>query len=143
MKAHILLADFAQADGQGKIGALGLGWSVTGTPTPPQAVIVLLRVGWTEANRPHKLEVSLLTADGENAVMAPGPFNEQPLKVEATFEVGRPVGIPEGSDIDHNLAVGIGAGLPLEAGRRYEWRLSIDGTHDESWSAPFFVRPSS
>ena len=140
MKAHLLLADFAQSDGQGKIGALGLGWSTTGVPTPPHAVIVLLRVGWTETNRPHSLELSLLTADGADAVSAPGPLGEQPLKIEASFEAGRPVGLPEGSEIDHNLAVSVGGGLPLEPGRRYEWRLTINGEHREEWSAPFFVR---
>lgn len=142
MRAHLLLADFAQADGQGKIGALGLGWSVTSTPTPPQAVIVLLRVGWTETNRDHALELELLAADGAHAVVVPGPVGEQPLKIEATFQVGRPVGIPEGSEIDHNLSINISAGLPLLPNRRYEWRLKIDGDHREEWTAGFFVRPS-
>ncbi len=140
MKAHLLLADAAQSDGQGKIGALGLGWTVTGTPTPPQAVVILLRVGWNETNRRHNFQLSLLTADGEDAVTAPGPLGEQPLRVEAEFEAGRPVGIPEGSDIEHNIAINVGAGLPLEQGRRYEWRLHIDGETREEWVAPFFVR---
>lgn len=139
MKAHVLLADFAQSDGAGKIGALGLGWTTTVTPTPPQAVIVLLRVGWTETNRPHELELSLLTEDGKHAVMAPGPLGEVPLQVQATVEVGRPVGIPEGSDVDHNFAINLPPGLPLQPGR-HEWRLTIDGKHDEAWTAPFFVR---
>lgn len=108
---------------------------------PAHAVIVLLRVGWTETNRRHKLELSLLTADGHHAVTAPTPFGDQPLKIEAEFEVGRPAGIPEGSDVDHNLAINLGAGLPLEAGRRYEWRLTIGGDVEGSWSVPFFVRP--
>lgn len=144
MKAHVLLADFAQADGgSGKVSALGLGWTVTSTPTPPQAVVILLRVGWNETNRPHELELTLLTADGEHAVVAPGPFGDQPLVIEATFEVGRPAGIPEGSDIDHDFALNLSAGLPLEAGARYEWRLRIDDHHEESWTAPFQVRSGS
>ena len=141
MKANLILADFAQADGTGKIGALGIGWSTTTTPTPPHAVVVLLKVGWNETNRPHKLELTLLTADGHQAVMTPGLVGPHPLSVEATFEVGRPVDIPEGSDIDHNLAINVGAGLSLEPNTRYEWRLTIDSVHREEWIAPFFVRP--
>jgi hypothetical protein len=63
-----------------------------------------------------------------------------PLQVQATVEVGRPAGIPEGSDVDHNIAINLAAGLPLQPGR-HAWRLSVNGTHDEAWSAPFFVRP--
>lgn len=141
MKAHLLLADAAQSDGQGKVSALGLGWSVTSTPTPPQAVVILLRVGWNETNQQHRLVLSLLTADGEDAVMAPGPLGDQPLRVEALFEVGRPPGLPTGSDIEHNVAFSVGPGLLLPAGRRYEWRLEIDGQQTEEWTAPFYVRP--
>lgn len=139
MRAHVLLADFAQVDPSGKVGVLGLGWSITATPTPPHAVIVLLKVGWTETNKPHQLQLSLLTADGQHAVSAPTPFGEQPLKVEGTFEVGRPAGLPEGSEVEHNFAINIGAGIPLTSSR-YEWRLTIDGVEKEDWTAPFFVR---
>ncbi len=141
MRAHVLLADFAQADpSSGKVGALGLGWSVTTTPTPQHAVIVMLKVGWTETNKPHQLQLSLLTADGQHAVSAPTPFGEQPLKVEATVEVGRPAGLPEGSEVEHNFAINIGPGIPLTPGR-YEWRLTIDGDEHLDWFASFFVRP--
>lgn len=142
MRAHVLLADFAQPDSSGKMGALGLGWSITTTPTPPHAVIVLLKVGWTETNKPHQLQLSLLTADGQHAVVAPTPFGDQPLTVEAKIEVGRPAGLPEGSAVEHNFAINLGAGIPLAAASRYEWRLTIDGKENEEWAAPFFVRPS-
>jgi uncharacterized protein DUF6941 len=103
--------------------------------------VILLRVGWNETNRRHNFRLSLLTADGEDAVTAPGPLGDQPLRVEAEFEVGRPVGILEGSDIEPNVAINVGAGLPLEPGRRYEWRLHVDGEMREEWVAPFYVRP--
>jgi hypothetical protein len=86
------------------------------------------------------MTLSLLTADGHHAVTAPTPFGEQPLKVEATFEVGRPAGLPEGSEVEHNFAISLG-GLPLAPGR-YEWRLTIDGVENDAWSASFFVRPT-
>lgn len=139
MEAHVLLADFAQSDNSGKVNALGLGWSVTVTPTPHHAVVVALRVGWDEATEKHHLALCLLTADGNSAVEIPTPFGLQPLVVEIDVEVGRPPGLQRGSSIDHWLAVNIGAGLPLPPGR-YEWRLQIDQDQRDEWRADFTVR---
>lgn len=139
MEAHVLLADFAQTDASGKVNALGLGWSVTTSPTPAQSVVVMFRVGWDETNDKHKFVLSLLNADGHHAVSAPGPFGTQPLQVEGEFEVGRPPGLPKGSSVDHALAVNVGPGLPLAPGR-YEWRLKIDDREQETWTAAFAVR---
>jgi len=41
--------------------------------------------------------------------------------------------------IDQTFAVNLGP-MPLPPGQMYEWRLEIDGHHDENWSAVFFVR---
>lgn len=136
MEAHVLLADFAQSDSSGKVNALGLGWSVTTTPTPNHAVVVILRVGWDETNINHHLALRLLTADGLNAVEVPTPFGSQPLTVEIDVEVGRPPGLAHGSSIDYSLAINIGPGLPLVPGR-YEWRLQIGGNE---WRAAFTVQ---
>lgn len=141
MEAHVLLADFAQSDSSGKVNALGLGWSVTRTPTPSHAVVVHLRVGWDETNVSHHLTLRLLTADGSNAVEVPTPFGSQPLMVEVDIEVGRPAGFARGSSIDHSLAINVGAGLPLAPGR-YEWRLQIDDEPREEWRVAFTVQPA-
>lgn len=138
MEAHVLLADFAQTDPSGKVHALGMGWSLTRSPTPPMAVIVMVKIGWNETNHPHHMTLSLLTADGEHAVTVPGPVGQVPLQVQGEFEVGRPAGIPEGSTIDHALAVNIAQPLPLEPGR-YEWRLTIDDHEEDIWRAAFVV----
>lgn len=140
MEAHVLLADFAQTDPNGKVNALGIGWSLTPSPIPHMAVIVIIKVAWTETNRPHRMTLSLLTADGTHAVMVPGPVGQIPLQIQAEFEVGRPPGLPEGSTIDHALAVNMSA-LPLEPGR-YEWRLVIDDHDEDSWRAAFVVSQS-
>lgn len=142
MEAHVLLADFAQTDPTGKVHALGMGWSLTQSPTPPMAVIVIVKVGWDETNRPHHMALSLVTADGEHAVTVPGPMGEVPLEVQGEFQVGRPAGLPEGSTIDHALAVNITQALLLEAGR-YEWRLMIDDHEEGSWRAAFVVNQKS
>jgi hypothetical protein len=141
VEAHVLLADFAQSEPSGKVNALGLGWSMTGTPTPHHCVVVLLKVGWDEANQPHHLTLQLLTADGAHAVEVPSPFGQQPLQVEVDFEVGRPAGLLRGSTIDHAVAINVAPGLPLDPGR-YEWRMQIDTDERDEWRAPFTVRAS-
>jgi hypothetical protein len=136
--AHVLLADFAQTDGSGKVTAIGLGWSVISTPTPHHAVVVMLRVRWDEANMKHRLQLRLLTPADENTVTVPTPSGPQPLGVEAEFEVGRPENLPAGSTIDHAFAINIGPGIALEPGR-YEWRLQIGDREEDWWRAPFSV----
>ena len=85
------------------------------------------------------MSLDLLTADGLHAVQVPSPVGAQPLRVEVDFEVGRPLGTPIGSSIDHSLAINVGQGLPLAPGR-YEWRMEIDGDQREEWRAAFTVR---
>ncbi|MGH3548406.1 MAG: DUF6941 family protein [Pseudonocardiaceae bacterium] len=138
MEAHVLLADFAQTDMSGKVNALGLGWSVTQTPTSNMTVVVMVKVGWNETNQKHRLSLNLLTADGQHAVNVPTPLGIQPLQVEGEFEAGRPAGLPEGSTVDHAIAVNVGPGLALTPGR-YEWRLKIDNDEEVTWRAAFVV----
>ncbi len=138
MEAQILLADAAQAAPDGKIHALGLGWSTTMTPLPPMAVVVFIKVPWDVSNDMHKAVVQLVNTDGD-PVQVPGPLGLQPLRVEADFETGRPPGLPKGTPIDLPLTFGLGGGIPLPPGR-YVWELSIDGTTKEGWRAGFVVR---
>ncbi|MFT4299669.1 MAG: hypothetical protein QM597_08550 [Aeromicrobium sp.] len=143
MKAHLLLADHAQQESGGKVHALGLGWTTTRTPTPPQAVVVLLRVPWNETNTRHRLTLSLVDTDGRPVIVGQGPQGRpQPLQIQHEFEVGRPVGVPAGFEIEYSLTTQLGPGMPLEAGKVYEWRLDINGVHEDTWRTTFFVRPS-
>jgi hypothetical protein len=138
MEAHILLADSAAHDQQnGKIHALGLGWSKTTTPLPPQAIILLIKVPWTQANEQHQLEIELVDADG-HPVTVPGQLGEQPVKIGGSFETGRPAGIPSGTPLDVALTFNIGQGMPLAPGR-YTWVLTINGEKREDWSTSFLV----
>jgi hypothetical protein len=77
MGAIILLADAAHASPDGKVHALGLGWSTTVTPLPPQAVVVLIKVPWTRSNDVHKAVVELVSTDGEPMTI-PGPSAPNP-----------------------------------------------------------------
>ena len=138
MQATILLADAAQTDSEGRVHALGLGWSITSTPLPPQAVVLIIRVPWDLSDQEHTAVIELVSEDGK-PVEVPGPVGEQSLRVEAQFETGRPPGIPRDSPLTLPLTFSMAGGLPLPAGR-YEWRLVIDGEGQPAWHADFVVR---
>ncbi|MDQ1732582.1 MAG: hypothetical protein QOK10_2741 [Pseudonocardiales bacterium] len=125
VEVQLILADAAQANG-GKVSMLGAGWSVTGTPTAPQAVVGLLKVPWDRANEKLPLNLQLVDADGQ-PVLLPGPDGvlDQQVQFTATVEVGRPPGLTIGTPIDSSFTVNVQP-LPLAPGR-YTWRLEIGG----------------
>ena len=133
MRVTMLLADAAQ-EVNGKLYVLGGGWSVTGPDLPPMALAVKLDVPWSEANKNHAFSMVLVDADGRPVRVA----EEQEVRVEGSFEVGRPAGTPAGSDIDFAFAVTVPP-FPLTPGR-YAWQLSIDEQTREDWLRPFQVR---
>jgi hypothetical protein len=125
--ATLLLANSAESTPVGTVSALGIGWSVVGTPTPPSAVIIFLKVPWDRTNIKHSLQLKLLTADGHDVMFGQTPTGEAaPLEVIAEFEVGRPPGLPHGTPIDQALPINIAPGLPLIPGQVYEWRLTVN-----------------
>jgi hypothetical protein len=143
MHAVVLLADSAQTDSNNnKVHALGLGWSVTSSPTAPAAVVVFVKVPWTATNVKHSFELRLVSGDGQPVVLGEDPATQEPapLMIQGDFEVGRPPGLPHGMALDQAFTVTLGP-MPLATGQMYEWRLEIDGFHDENWSAKFFVKP--
>jgi Family of unknown function (DUF6941) len=140
VKATLLLADFAQV-ADGKLTVVGGGWSVTGPDPTPFAIAILVQVPWDQANVRHTLRLELLDADGNAVTIETDEGEEEPILFfdDLVFEVGRPPGLKPGTPLDFPLAVNSGP-LPLEPGRRYEWRLSIDGRSDEDWRLPFTTR---
>ena len=141
----MLLADAAQ-EVRGKLYILGGGWSVTGPDVPPMALAIKLDVPWSDANASHEFELTLVDTDGRAVNMTertPGSSHgsshgAHEVRIEGSFEVGRPAGLPPGSDIDCAFTVNVGA-LPLSSGR-YAWQLWIDGETAEDWQRPFQVR---
>ena len=137
----MLLADYAQVT-DGKLTVVGGGWSLTGPEPTPFGIAILVHVPWDQANRRHTLRLELIDADGQAVTMAGDDGGaEAPIVFldDIEFEVGRPAGIKPGTPLELPLAVN-SAPLPLEAGSRYEWRLSIDGASDEDWRLAFSVR---
>lgn len=134
MRVTMLLADAAQ-EVNGKLYVLGGGWSVTGPDLPPMSLAIKLDVPWSQANRSHTFEIVLVDTDGRS--LSTGGAAPD-VRVDGNFEVGRPVGMPAGSDIDFAFAVNVPP-FPLSPGR-YAWQLSIDGETQEDWLRPFQVR---
>jgi|SRR5581483_596632 len=134
----MMLADAAQEVG-GKLYILGGGWSVTGPGPAPMAIALKIEVPWDRTNEKHELVLELVDDDGSPVLVA-GPDDEEvPLQVTGELEVGRPVGVKPGTPIDSALAITFGP-LALDPGRRYQWRLSIDGEADEDWVLGFSTR---
>jgi Family of unknown function (DUF6941) len=130
MNITLVLADSAQAV-NGKLYILGGGWIDT-TPgpdghTPPHALAAIIHVPWDQANRPHHAVIRLLDADGH----AVEPAENQPLRLDSDFEVGRPPGAQAGVALPVPLALNIGP-MPLVPGR-YMWELTVDD--DPRWRA--------
>lgn len=123
IEVTLVLCDAAQADPSGKVHMLGAGWSTTGSPTAPAAIVVMLGIPWDRANQRIHLVLELTDADG-TPVVVPGQFGETTVRIEADVEVGRPAGVPEGVSLEANLAPSIPP-LPLPAGR-YTWQLRLE-----------------
>jgi hypothetical protein len=136
IEVTLVLCDAAQVDQSGKVHMLGAGWSTTGSPTAPSAVVVMLGIPWDRTNQ--KIHVALeLTDDDGQPVIVPGQFGDTAVRIEADVEVGRPPGTPEGVTLEANLAPSIPP-LPLAAGR-YSWRLQLT-PGDQTASKSFTVR---
>jgi hypothetical protein len=134
MRVTMMLADAAQ-EVNGKLYVIGGGWSVTGPVLPPMALALKLDVPWSAANQGHEFLLVLVDADGRPVRVG---VEHGDVRAGGTFEVGRPPGLPAGTDIDFAFAVTVPS-LPLAAGR-YAWQLWIDGETREDWQRPFQVR---
>lgn len=136
MRVTMLLADAAQV-AEGKLYIMGGGWTDTGPNPAPMAIALKIDVPWDETNRRHKWDLSLLDEDSKPVLVG-----DKPIGLGGEFEAGRPPGHKSGTPITLPLAISIGP-LPIPVGRRYIWRLHIDGETMDIWEAPFNVRPGS
>lgn len=138
MHVTMMLADAVQAS-EGKLYILGGGWNITGPDPSPFGIAVLFSVPWDAANRRHEFEISLLDEDGEPVALDDTGAG---VTIGGEFEVGRPPGVRSGTPLAVPIAINSGP-LPLPPGRRYVWRLTVNGEDDETWRLPFDVRPAS
>ena len=136
-KVNLMLADAAQV-ADGKLYILGGGWD-TIVPGAPFAVCGIIGIPWHEGTDWHSLRLELIDGDGE-AVCVPmeegGELKElvvDPPPYRATIAPH----VKPGTTLGWPFAMNVAPGLPLQAGTIYEWRISIDGKQQESWTLPF------
>lgn len=117
----MLLCDYAEAI-NGKLYIMGGGWTICPSGHRNMAIAIRVLVPWSETNIRHKLSL-MLQDDGGNVI----ELGDPPQKVlhEGSFEVGRPPGVPAGTELDFTAVMGF-LGLPLESGKKYRWQLEID-----------------
>ncbi|MGH3672625.1 MAG: DUF6941 family protein [Pseudonocardiaceae bacterium] len=139
LKIMLMLADHASAV-EGKLYISGGGWSLTGPGPTPGAIAMDVKVPWDERDHEHQLVLELLDADGQ-PVLVPTPLGVQPLRIEGTLHLEGPFdpNVKPGTPLDAPFAINYGA-VPLAAGARYEWRLTVNGHADEDWTLPFTTR---
>lgn len=145
MIVNVVLADTGQQDPYGKTHLLGAGWSTTQVGpaglVPDQAVAVFIEVPWDRCNRELAFLLQLIDADGR-PVQLPSAEDESAaaIQVESVVTATPPPGAPNGTPGTASFFVHLQGGLPLAAGQRYSWQVSLDGETDDSWRASFFVQ---
>lgn len=78
---------------------------------------LLVGVPWHQTNKEHLLRLSLLDADGKPVLASGGPDTEPaPVALEGKLAVGRPPGLPPGTEIEAPFVVQFPAGLPIDPG---------------------------
>jgi hypothetical protein len=141
-KVNLMLADAAQV-AEGKLNILGGGWSFI-APEGPFAVCGIIDIPWDRATHWHSLRLELIDDDGEPVLIpVEGEQESQPFSFEPPRY--RPSIAPyakPGTSIGWPFALSIGPGLPLEPGRTYEFRLTINGEGEADWTLPFSVFPA-
>ncbi len=135
MNATLLLADAAQSLNN-KLYILG-GGATAITPDRPTAIAMKIDVPWDQTNIKHRWELKLIDSDG-NPVMFTTEGNVKPIEISGTFEMGRPTGHPPGSPVAMVRAIQFSP-LPLKAGLRYVWELSINSETKPEWQVIFTV----
>jgi len=138
MRVKILLADSAEVR-EGLLFLLGGGWTQVGPALQPFAIAGTIEVEWEETNTRHRLAFTIEDGDGA-PLMVPGPDGERPVRIESTFDVGRPPGAARGQSFIVPIAVTLNA-LPWQAGRRYVVKAILDD-QEEVDRLTFSVRPT-
>ena len=130
---QVVLADYAVTH-DGKVMMAGAGWTQVGPGPFSSALAFMAKVPWDMADRRIVIRAELVDEDGRAVTI-----NGATLSLEIAFEVRRPDGVKPGSEIDQNVAVQIPP-IELQAGRTYEWRVTVDGIGNREWNRVFHVR---
>jgi hypothetical protein len=108
-------------------------------PGGPFAVCGTIDIPWHQGTDWHSLKLELVDGDGHPFCLpTEGQDEPQPLVIELPpyrSTIGPQV--KPGTSLGWPFAINVAPGLPLEPGMLYEWRLRIDGKHEEGWTLPF------
>ncbi len=138
MKLRLFLAHTAEVQA-GMLYSLGIGWNEIGPDPSAFAIAGLVEILWDETNRPHDLDITIVDAD-DQPYMVPTPTGDQPFRVHAKVEAGR----PPGARVGRSFSVPIALNLPplqFRPGGDYILRGSLNG--DLLEEVPFIVRPAA
>lgn len=124
----------------GKIYMQGGGWNAITTMAFPFrqsriGLAAVLDVPWTQTNRMHKLEITLINEDG-NAVEIGMPVQDavsgevkRTPAIEAEFNLGRPPHIPAGDSQPLPIALNLEQ-LVFESPGPYAFVFTVDGSEE-------------
>ncbi|MFD3506767.1 DUF6941 family protein [Nocardia sp. NPDC058666] len=135
MKLTILLADAAQDAPNGKISALGAGWTRISHPVRGFVVLGFAELGRDEADRPHKIVITL--CDGAGNPFR-GDLDEEVIRVDVGLDGGRADDLAEYESVRIQFAVQIPAGMPTPPGG-YEFQAVADNDPQSRTSYQFRV----
>jgi hypothetical protein len=128
--ATMLLAEAAQVS-EGKLSVLGGGLAILPAQPQPTALALLVKVPWDRGEDRIEWVCELLDADG-----VPVMAGDRPVLVNGELQAGRPAGWPDGAPLHVPIAINFSA-LPVAGGRRYTWRLVMDGATEPEWETSF------
>lgn len=138
MKSIVLLADSAQISSDRKLHALGLGWTVTSTPTPPATVVIWVITTATEAESVISLRLELVSAHDGTPFMILGSEGPVPLQIAGNLSV-TPVDPSLSAPLTLPLVFPLPPGLELVAGQTYKWQIHLNDETHPDWSAEFDI----
>ena len=109
MKVRLLLATAAEVR-DSLLFVLGGGWSEIGPEAQPIAIAGIIEVTWEETNRRRRLEFIIEDEDGQ-PLNVPTPTGDQPFRINADFDIGRPPGVIAGRSFNLPIALPLGPTL--------------------------------
>lgn len=101
-------------------------------------IAVMITVPWSQASEQHKVDIELVSEDGEPVQVPVTPELMQPLRSTLTFNVDRSAGTEIGDDQHVCLAANL-PGFPLSAFGKYEFIVRLDGQNERR--LPCRLRP--
>lgn len=145
----VFLADYAAPDGGGKLNAIGVAFNLAGVQpggvTAPQHLAVIVDVPKKYIGVEFPLLIELRRDDTNEVVTIAGPSGApDSLRIQQLVKA-EPIQTPPGAYIPDDVGsrvqfvMNFPAGLPLQGGVSYTWRVELEGQHRPGWDAKFHV----